>query len=150
MSDVDRFPELSEGLYKPDFELLDRYQTFSSEILRLSLLGITAIGFLLSLDEKSIGQKRLAAVLSNPGLRHILIASVILLGGASAFALVHRWVSSDSMYFQLKIYRGSKNPEDARRRDRLFDISSWSILLAPFFLGLAVITLGLAFLVALI
>jgi hypothetical protein len=37
---------LDEKYYKPDLEVTDRYQTFSTEMLRLSLLGIAALGFL--------------------------------------------------------------------------------------------------------
>jgi hypothetical protein len=37
----------SEGL-KHDWELLDRYQAFSAELLRMSLVGIGAVGFLVT------------------------------------------------------------------------------------------------------
>jgi len=39
--------DIKEIDYKPDFELADRYISFSSEILRLSLLAITAISSLM-------------------------------------------------------------------------------------------------------
>ena len=37
---------LDERAYKPEMELADRYQAFTAEILRLSLLGIAVFGFL--------------------------------------------------------------------------------------------------------
>ena len=40
---------LEEGEYRPDFDLLNAYQGFSAELLRLSLLGLGAIGVLMGL-----------------------------------------------------------------------------------------------------
>jgi hypothetical protein len=40
--------ELKEDIYKIDLAVLDRYQSFSSELLRLSLLGLAGYGFLIS------------------------------------------------------------------------------------------------------
>ena len=37
--------EIKEELYKADLELLNKTQDFSSEILRLSLLGMAVFGF---------------------------------------------------------------------------------------------------------
>jgi hypothetical protein len=40
------FGDLDEGRYKAELELVDRYQTFVAELLRLSLLGIAVFGYL--------------------------------------------------------------------------------------------------------
>jgi hypothetical protein len=40
--------EVDESAYKPDFEITSRFQTFATELERLSLLGIGAYGFLLT------------------------------------------------------------------------------------------------------
>jgi hypothetical protein len=40
------FGSLDERQYKAELELVDRYQSFVAELLRLSLLGIAVIGFL--------------------------------------------------------------------------------------------------------
>lgn len=39
---------IHEDNYKVDFIILDKYQNFSSEILRLSLLGLAIYGFLIT------------------------------------------------------------------------------------------------------
>ena len=40
--------ELQEDVYIVDLAALDRYQTFSGELLRLALLGIAGYGFLIT------------------------------------------------------------------------------------------------------
>jgi len=40
--------ELKEDLWKPDFDIISRYQHFETEIIRLSLLGVAGYGFLIS------------------------------------------------------------------------------------------------------
>ena len=40
------FDELTETSYKAELELVDRYQSFTAELLRLSLIGIAVFGFL--------------------------------------------------------------------------------------------------------
>src|SRR3712207_3741475 len=40
------FGELKEAKYKAELQLVDRYQSFVAELLRLSLLGIAVFGFL--------------------------------------------------------------------------------------------------------
>ena len=40
------FRELKEDKYKAELQLVDRYQSFVAELLRLSLLGIAVFGFL--------------------------------------------------------------------------------------------------------
>ena len=37
------FVKLEEGKYRAELELVDRYQSFVAELLRLSLLGIAAV-----------------------------------------------------------------------------------------------------------
>jgi len=47
LSDPNRaFGELKEDKYKAELQLVDRYQSFVGELLRLSLLGIAVFGFL--------------------------------------------------------------------------------------------------------
>jgi hypothetical protein len=68
-------------------ELVDRYQAFSAEILRLSLLGLAVIGFFL---------ERLRATLSDfPQM--LLGLAALLFGLAAAFALYHRYWSVETL-----------------------------------------------------
>lgn len=82
--------KLDDNVFKADFEITDKYQAFSAELLRLALLGIAGYGFLLS---------QLAIVNGNPSLffKAILDQTVILglgvscLGIATGTALAHRF-----------------------------------------------------------
>ena len=47
LTDPDKaFGELQECSYKAEVELVEKYQSFVAEILRLSLLGIAVFGYL--------------------------------------------------------------------------------------------------------
>jgi hypothetical protein len=128
--------------YEADFQLLDRYQSFSGEILRLSLAGLAAVGFLLSLDSKAIGQAKIAALLVEQVPRYFLFVAVAMFVAASAVALAHRGFSSESMHYQLKIARGRVEPGDLEKRRFFFRASSWTISVAPVLLALAVLAFG--------
>src|SRR5919112_5350960 len=43
---IKAFGELKEDKYKAELQLVDRYQSFVAELLRLSLLGIAVFGYL--------------------------------------------------------------------------------------------------------
>src|SRR5208337_3357338 len=80
---------IPEACYKADAELLGQYQNYSAELLRLSLLGIAAIGFLLkdvALGDKTKGDF-LGQVVDHSWL--VIGAAVGLLLSAGA-ALAHR------------------------------------------------------------
>lgn len=91
--------ELSEDIYKVDLAVLDRYQSFSSELLRLSLLGIAGYGFLLSntvLKPKSdIGPLLPASAWY--AIDYLLPLGVVMFGFSAASALGHRYFSTDCM-----------------------------------------------------
>jgi len=88
--------EISDDLYKADLALLDRYQGFSTELLRLSLGGVAVFGFLLNRFEVSAlsPAARLAAGVS--------IGALVL---AAAGSLAHRYFSSDGMHHHLRLLR---------------------------------------------
>jgi hypothetical protein len=127
---MDRIParrlsdiELSENSFKADFELTDRFQAFSTELVRLALLGIAGYGFLISevLVKSDGGQAnllRLGAHSKSLGL------GVALLGFSAALALAHRFFSTGCLVRQIKILRTLKraeNPqwtEEERERDQ--------------------------------
>jgi len=137
-----------------DFELLDRYQAFSAEILRLALLGITGLGFLFTAvtvkDSTITGLKPLLAA----GFTNVaLTAALVLLGLAAAAALGHRYWSADSMACHIHLLRlraaGKGRDGEAllerKARDRDLRLSSISILCASALLALGAAALAAAF-----
>jgi hypothetical protein len=142
MNDGPEIRNVPESAYRADFELLDRYQSFSAEILRLSLAGLAAIGFLLSLDSKAIGQAKIASLLVDPIPRYFLFVATAMFVAASAAALAHRGFSSESMHYQLKIASGLAEPRGREKRRFFFHASSWTISMAPVLLAAAVLAFG--------
>jgi hypothetical protein len=95
--------ELSDAELKYDFELTDRYQNFSSEVLRLSLIGIGVYAFLL----KEVGGFS-STLKASPSGRWFSVASIFLFALATACSLVHRYYSSDSMAVHIRYLRLKK------------------------------------------
>lgn len=105
------FRELDEKSYAAEFALLDRYQKFSAELLRLSLLGIGVFGLLFKdtfapIDWVSASTSLFAA-------SYVSTASVILFGCAAACALAHRFFSSEAArYFLYSLRLHASCPSD--------------------------------------
>lgn len=88
--------EIREDLYKADLALLDRYQGFSTEVLRLSLAGVAVFGFLLErFDARALGA----------GPRVAASVSIVALVLAAAGSLGHRYYLSDGMFHHLRLLR---------------------------------------------
>ncbi|HEY5039128.1 MAG TPA: hypothetical protein VIJ93_08670 [bacterium] len=51
--------ELDEKVYKPDFEITEKFQAFSKELVRISLLGLGVYGFLIKMAADEKGDKHL-------------------------------------------------------------------------------------------
>src|SRR4051794_19369465 len=96
---------LPDNTIDRDFAVSEGYQAFSSELLRLALLGIAAIAFLLvqldpgTKDSPSLIRKHLADL--NPWLYFALAG----FGVCSAAALGHRYCSNDGLACHLKYLR---------------------------------------------
>jgi hypothetical protein len=137
----------SEGL-KPDWDLLDRYQTFSAELLRMSLAGIAGIGFLV------IGKAGLIRISGLPRLS--MIVALVTLGLSAGAALTHRYVSSDSMACHVRLLRmelrGTQGAgvasEKAARNFRL-KLSSVTLFVSALFLGIGASALAVSFILLL-
>jgi hypothetical protein len=95
---------LSDDVFKADFEITDKYQAFSGELLRLALLGIAGYGFFIGNVALNNAQASefYAEVLNQSGL---LIAGLTLLALAAAFAVAHRFFSTDCLSHQITILR---------------------------------------------
>ena len=100
--------------YKPDFEILDRYINFSSELLRLSLLGISGFGTLLLLKYSKDIKLEL-----NESTKVLLFLSVILWSLSSGFALAHRFFASDSMAYHIAYLRKNEIEQKIGRKKLL-------------------------------
>jgi len=81
---------IPEALMAQDFELTKLYQSYSSELLRLSLAGIGVVGFLIS---------NLELMRSKNGEKFLVGVGVIGLVTSAGSALLHRYLSSDSMAY---------------------------------------------------
>jgi hypothetical protein len=95
---------LEESSYKIDLEVVDRYQSFSAELLRLALLGIAGYGFLLSqIVFKSTGATPfLESLKGNTGW---LVLGLVALGFAVASALGHRYYSTECITHYARLLR---------------------------------------------
>lgn len=95
---------LAEDSFRADFEITDKYQGFSAELVRLALLCIAGYGFLLA---------NLVLEDANPGpffenlltYKWVLALGIVSLGVATASALAHRFFSTDCLAHQVTILR---------------------------------------------
>ena len=114
LGDPDRaFGSLDESRYKAELELVDRYQAFVAELLRLSLLGIAVIGFLyktISETDADIGVARLPAALG-----------VFLFGISAASALVFRFFANEGARFYIEALRFAPSNVDVTQERRTED-----------------------------
>lgn len=105
------FGKLDEDKYRAERDLVDRYQAFVAELLRLSLLGIAVFGFLYKITFEA------GAPI---GVAHVLAALGILAFGISALtALVFRFVATTSLGFYIQALRFTEctppKMEDAKK-----------------------------------
>lgn len=109
---------LDEDYYKVDFAILDKYQMFSSELLRLSLLGLAIFGFFIAnVIFKAVDQSTyifLKPFISNKPL-FILGAISLLL--SALLALGHRYFSTDCMTHFVRRFRLRKRLAELTEKD---------------------------------
>ncbi len=143
--------ELPESATEPDFEIQLRYQNFSAELLRLSLLGISGLGFIaFKYVFPANGESS-----ELPGPVTIWIAvGLLALGVSSVAALVHRYVSVDSLSWHLQALRHELRNEagdleasisDRKKRYIRFKISGWAIIVSSASLAVGAISTAIAF-----
>lgn len=101
--------DIPESTWKPDFDLIDRYQNFANELMRISLLGIAGYGFLIS-----------EVCMKDATYSHLLrpLSSTILFGAAFlglslVLVLAYRFISSACLFYQVLILRSLKRLEHA-------------------------------------
>ena len=116
---------VDELLYKPDLAVSEKYQAFSSELLRISLIGIAAIGFFYEkLNTQLLFEKQLLFSITVKEMLHL---SLSLLAISSAFALSHRYFSSDCIAYMISTlrYTNAANNEssDTERKNHFLNNS---------------------------
>jgi len=143
---------LDDGTFEHDLAVLAKFQEFSAELLRIALIGISAIGFVAS---KSIFPDDKGQVTNHipSSAKFFLTASLILLGLSVACSLVHRYSSTDSMSWHLQAMRRFNRNEsedhdrasqESGKRYRQFKMSKTSLAVSAFSLGLAAICLAIS------
>ncbi len=97
---------IEEDHYKVDFNILDKYQSFSSEILRLSLMGLAVYGFLIT-DVIFKISKNDKFLFLKPFIQHknLLFSGALILLMAALAALSHRYYSTDCMTHFVRRFR---------------------------------------------
>lgn len=143
-------PDIPVDGLKHDWELLDKYQAFSAELLRISLAGIGAVGFLVT---ALAGEESLLKITGVPPTsRWAMAVTLLALGLSAGAALAHRFVSSDSMACHISLLRmelRDRPDEDIKReralRNRRFKQSGRLLLLSSWLLGVGALALAVSF-----
>ena len=132
--------DIPEDSYKADLELLDRYLAFSSEILRVALLGVAAVAFFV---------EKYASAFAFPAVRTASLIGVCALGSSAVFALAHRYCSTDGFHYHLRAARRlpakAGRRTDSRLRSCLYRVSGYFLLLAVAALCAGTMALVVAF-----
>lgn len=129
---------LSDDQYKPDFEILDRYLKFSSELLRISLMAMGGFGAILLAKLK---HENTHVSLGN---LDFLFISICFFGLCSVCSLFHRFYASDCMSWHIAHLRAKniQNDQKAEREKKglhkMLHRASISLILAEFAFGIAI------------
>ncbi|HCN28537.1 MAG TPA: hypothetical protein DIT64_07160 [Verrucomicrobiales bacterium] len=139
--------DIPEDHLAVDFAVLEHYQKVSSELLRISLLGIPVVGYMATEDKIPEG------IFAHSGILISTIASLCCFALSASLALLHRYVSSDGMSDHIQLLRlealgkmeGTDKIEKRRqKRNTAFKISSLALAFSAIFLALAAAALVLA------
>jgi len=154
---------LPERTVEHDFVVLTKYQEFTAEILRLALLGITAIGYIIT--KTIIGDGSCRTHVLPACSKMWMMGAMTLFGVASLAALAHRYFSTDSMTENIDyLRRANRRSKEAdmdssemdpvdkakmdaaeHRRDRLFERSNWAVRISAAALGFGACAIAIAF-----
>ncbi len=118
---------LEEKNYKGDLELLDRYVAFSSELVRMSLLGLAAIGFYL---KEFVASGSTPIEIPVAWFNLLLGFAGFLLAVAAPFGLLHRYYATDGLAYHLNALRLSEQPNRADKAETEGKKGTWQYRLA--------------------
>lgn len=146
-----------ERTIEHDFTLLERFQEFSAELLRVALIAISAIGFVIS--RIVFPDKDAQPIDISPAIKSLIVASLVSLAVSAAAALIHRYYAADSMSWHLQaIRRYERNAEtevekadaEFHRRYKEFKVSNRAIACSAFALGAGAVLLVVATIIAIL
>jgi hypothetical protein len=161
--------ELPDDRYKSDMELHDRFQAFSSELLKLALAGIAVFGLFLTLLGSNGTESSVLAAMRSNSFFILACSSLVCFACSMALALVHRFLASDGMYHHLRAIKllillenRESNPNfdfalhesnvrvsvesDEDSRNRKFSKSEYALQTSALLLLVGATFLGIAFL----
>jgi hypothetical protein len=109
---------LEEKQYKAEQSLAEKYQAFTAEILRVSLLGLAAFGFLYKEAFATFDPR------THPGVdiafaKTLAVGSIYFFGISALFALVFQYFSSESFRTYLEGLRFHLASQADRSDERL-------------------------------
>lgn len=143
--------QIQERTIEHDLTLLARVQEFSAELLRVALIGISAIGFVVSrLLFPGAGT---TPPVIDPTAKALVIAALIMLAISAAAALLHRYCAVDSVSWHLQAMRRyvRNDPNDAatadhecKSRHTRFKVARGAIACSALSLGLGAVLLVIA------
>jgi hypothetical protein len=93
---------LDEQVYKPDFEITEKFQSFSKELVRISLLGLGAYGFLIKMAADQGGDRYLEALRIHKVLAVLGVAAFAI---CASCALLNGFLATKCLAHQLIIAR---------------------------------------------
>jgi hypothetical protein len=136
LTDPDKaFGALEERKVRAELELVDRYQSFVAELLRLSLAGIAVFGFLYQLIFQNLDPAKL------PTSTNVLAAiGVFMFGISAAAALFFRFFATEGARFYIEALRF---PTDMKRAQKSLDIREERVRICRQLKGIAAVTLAL-------
>ena len=108
--------KIDDNYYQPDFSIADKYINFSSEILRLSLLGISGVATFLSYYLK--GDKCNCIKIELPE-KTVLIITLFFFTISAGFSLAHRFYATDSLSYLIANLRTQSQNEKTGLRKTL-------------------------------
>lgn len=98
---------IPDEVWKPDFDIVDRYQSFANELMRIDLLAIGGFGFLI----KDVVLEKSNKLTST--CVYIMVVALICIVLSLAAVLCHRFFSTSCLYYQVLIMRSLKRLENA-------------------------------------
>lgn len=140
-----------------DLTLLERFQEFSAELLRVALIAISAIGFVVSRIAFPEKDAKLLGI--SPAIKYLIVASLVLLAISAAAALIHRYYAVDCMSWHLQAMRRyvrnsetevKKANTESDRRHKEFKVANRAIACSAFALGAGAVLLVTATIIAIL
>jgi hypothetical protein len=137
---IDKKPDEDVYSFEKDMRFLDLFQAFSTEIIRLSLITISGIGFFVVVFGKDVTLSSIRTAFRPAAF--FLGLTFIFLGIAIAAALGHRFISTDSMVTLLEKLRAKARGDEADAR-RHHEEMEWRLQISGPLLFIASFTLAL-------